>query len=197
MRLSSVFYFGVSVFLALGSVAGTRAHSAPGEDVSRWEGKVVASVEPAGMVRIEKEAILAKVETKPGQPLLGGRVKADIQALFAMGFFDEVEVKVDDAPEGKVKVFYRVKERPVIASLDFEGNDKISADDLKEVIRTKQWSILDLNRVKEDISLLQKHYEEKGYYLAKVTYEVRPSKTKPDEIDLIYSVSDYNKVQIK
>ena len=84
----------------------------------------------------------------------------------------------------------------MIAKLDFEGNERISTSDLQDVVKVKQWSILDVNKVKEDVGLIQKHYEDKGFYLAKVSFEVKKT-DKPDEVQLIYKINDYDKVQIK
>src|SRR5262249_17846002 len=88
-----------------------------------------------------------------------------------------------------------VRERPVISKISFEGNERISTTDLKDVIKVKEWSILDINKVKEDVVLIQKHYEDKGFYLAKVSDVIRQSK--PDEVELVYKIADYEKVQIK
>ncbi len=37
---------------------------------------------------------------------------------------------------------------------------------MKEQIKTKEFNILDISTLKNDVLLLQKHYEEKGYFLA-------------------------------
>ena len=63
------------------------------------------------------------------------------------------------------------------------------------MIKVKEWSILDVNKVKEDVALIQKHYEDKGFFLAKVTFNLKQNK--PDEVELVYKIYDYEKVQIK
>ena len=75
---------------------------------------------------------------------------------------------------------------PVPMSLDpsFEGNDEIDDDDLKEVIKTKEFTILDRTKIQNDQRLLQKHYEEKGFYLAKVESEQRIKDGKKFECDV-------------
>ena len=165
------------------------------EETSRFFGKTVAGVSVEGLKRIEKEAVLAKVGVKVGSELTSDQIKADIQALFNTGYFEDIEVKGEPAGADKVVVVYEVRERPVVAKVDFEGNERISSGDLRDVIKVKDWSILDINKVKEDVALIQKHYEEKGFYLAKVTYDIKV--TKPDEVELTYKVDDYEKVQIK
>ncbi len=163
--------------------------------IEGFAGKIVNAVEIKGIKRIEKDAVLAKLTTKPGQALTAEGVRADIQALFNMGFFDDIEVQGEPAEGGKVNLIYSVRERPVITKIDFEGNERISTSDLKDVIKVKEYSILDVNKVKEDVNLIQKHYEDKGFYLAKVSFEIKP--VKPDEVELTYKVSDYDKVEIK
>lgn len=155
-------------------------------------------IEAKGLKRIEKDAVLAKLTTKPGRILTAESVRSDIQALFVMGFFDDIEVRAAQGAGNTVDLTYVLRERPVISKLTFEGNERISTSDLKDVIKVKEWSILDVNRVKEDVALLQKHYEDKGFYLAKVNFSVRVlDASKPDEVELIYKVNDFDKVQIK
>lgn len=161
----------------------------------KFFGERIARIEIKGLSRIEKDAILSKIETKVGGVVQADVLRSDIQALFSMGYFDDIEVQAEAAGKGEVALIYVVHERPVIAAVDFEGSERISFSDLKDVIKVKQWSILDYNQVKEDLQRIQKHFEEKGYYLAKVTYEVKS--TKPGEVNLFYKVSDYDKVQIK
>ncbi len=161
---------------------------------SEYDGKIIGSIDIDGLKRIEKDAVLAKITSKVGSPLSSTQISNDVQAVFGMGFFDEIDVQGDLVGD-KLAVKFVVRERPVIAKLDFEGNERISTSDLQDVIKVKQWSILDINKVKEDISLIQHHYEEKGFYLAKVTFEVK--QTKPDEVELVYHINDYDKVQIK
>ena len=158
-------------------------------------GKKVDEIQVQGLKRIEKDAILAKLGTQVGVALSKDQVSSDIRALFAMGYFDQIAVSGKELPSGGVQLTLQVKERPVISKVEFEGNEKIATSDLKDVIKTKDWSILDINRVKEDVALLQKHYEDKGYYLAKVNYEI--TTTTPDQVTLIYKINDFDKVQIK
>ncbi len=189
LRILTFFGFAFSA-LCLGWV-----FLAVAADSGAFAGRIVTDIEFKGLKRIEKEAVLAKLVTKPGQPLSSDQVRSDIQALFAMGFFDDIEVQAQSPDPAKVSLTYLVRERPVISKVDFEGNERISTSDLRDVVKVKEWSILDANKVREDVALIQKHYEEKGFYLAKVNFNVR--QTKPDQVELVYRINDYDKVQIK
>ncbi len=158
-------------------------------------GQIVSEIEVRGLKRIEKEAILNKIKSKVNQAVTADRAREDIQAIFSLGYFDDIEVLEEAQTGEKIKLIYIVKERPAISKIDFDGNENIGSSDLKDVIKIKEWSILDLNKVKESAGLIQKHFEEKGYYLAKVSFELK--KESDDEVRLIYKINDYDKIQIK
>jgi outer membrane protein insertion porin family len=175
---------------AIAATPGTQA-------IQAFTDKKVVQIDVQGLKRIEKDAVLAKLITKVGETVSPERVRSDIQALYGMGYFDDIEVRADSV-EGGARLIYSLRERPVISKIAFEGNERLSTSDLKDVIKVKEWSILDVSKVKEDIALIQKHYEDKGFFLAKVNYVIRtPNPEKPDEVELTYKISDYEKVQIK
>jgi outer membrane protein insertion porin family len=183
------------------ATSGWAAPAPSGGDDDRVDssliGKAIGAVEVRGARRIEKDAVSAKLASKPGELLTRVSIREDIRSAFGMGFFDDIEVLAEGMEGGRVRLIIEVRERPVISKVDFEGNERISASDLQEVIKVKEWSILDFNKVKEDVALVQKHYEEKGFYLAKVSFDVQAVKGKKDEVTLTYKVNDYDKVQIK
>lgn len=156
--------------------------------------KVIKSIEVSGLKRIERDAVLNKIQTRVGGKIGRDSIRADIETLHAMGYFDDIEVQADPEGDG-LRVTYVFKERPVVSAIEFDGNERLSESDLKEVTKIKEWSILDLNKVKDDVALIQKHYEDKGFYLAKVGFEI--VSTKADEVKVVYKISDYDKVQIK
>ncbi|MGK5089622.1 outer membrane protein assembly factor BamA, partial [Bdellovibrionota bacterium FG-2] len=159
----------------------------------------IGAVQIKGLKRIEKDAITVKLVSKSGEPLTREKIRSDIEAIFQMGFFDDIAVEggpvAGNVAGDKVDLTYTVKERPAISKIEFDGNERITTNDLREVLKVKEWAIFDVNKVKDDVARIQKHYEDKGFYLAKVNYEVKS--TKPDEVELTYKINDYDKVQIK
>ncbi len=162
---------------------------------SKFYGKTIVDIEIKGNQRIEREAVVGKLQSKKGGKLDREVIRADILAIYEMGYFDDISFLADPSGDG-VLISIAVKERPVISKIEFEGNDRISTSDLQEVIKIKEWSILDINKVKEDVARIQKHYEDKGFYLAKVTHELSKG-AQADQVELIFHVSDFDKVQIK
>lgn len=151
----------------------------------------IVKVEIKGNQKIDRDAILEKIGSKPGETLSSERVREDIIAIHKLGYFDSIQA---DFTSGTL--IYTVKERPAINRIVFFGNDQISTDDLKAVLSVKTYDIYDENLVRESVRKLTKHYEDKGYYLAKVDYSVRPAKDN-DMVELLFRVREYDKVKIR
>jgi outer membrane protein insertion porin family len=176
-------------------VRGALAEVTTEQTVRAFDGFEIGAVEIKGNKRIEQEALLAKISSTKGKLLDREAIRSDIDALFKMGFFDNIVVTGEALGGHATKLIFTVKERPAIAKLEIEGNERIATKDLEDVIKVKEWSILDVNKVREDMALIQKHYEDKGFYLAKVNFDVK--RLKDDEVKLTYKVNDFEKVQIK
>ena len=162
---------------------------------SRADLEKITEVKTVGLHRIERDAILEKIVSKPGKAYLESNTRTDIEALYGMGYFDNIEIRKEGTAASGITLTLSFQERPVISEIVFEGNEKINTSDLEEVIKVKKWSILDINKAQSDVELLQKHYEDKGYYLARANYEIREAKD--GEVKLVYKISDYDKVEIK
>lgn len=162
---------------------------------SRADLEKITEVKTIGLHRIERDAILEKISSKPGKAYLETSIRTDIESLYEMGYFDNIEIRKEGTAASGIILTLSFQERPVINEIVFEGNEKINTSDLEEVIKVKKWTILDINKAQADVELLQKHYEDKGYYLARANYEVREGKE--GEVKLVYKISDYDKVEIK
>jgi outer membrane protein insertion porin family len=96
---------------------------------------------------------------------------------------------------GKNILVISVVERPIIKAISFSGNSEVSTDDLEEQIKIKEYSILNVNKIKSDILALQKYYEEKGFYLASIDFKIK--KINKDNVKLIFKVKEFDKVKVK
>jgi outer membrane protein insertion porin family len=111
-----------------------------------------------------------------------------------MKYFEEVEA-YHKISNGKNILLFKLKEKPIIGKISFSGNDEINDDDLKEQIKTKEFNILDVSTLKNDLLLLQKHYEEKGYFLALANYQIKDNKN--GSVDLKFIIKEWDKVRVK
>ncbi len=158
---------------------------------SNASGVVITEILYRGQKRIESDAIAAKIKTVTGKPLSADLVREDIQALFKTGFFYDVQVYVDGQ-----KLIYQVVEKPSVVEINFEGNVELKSDELLENSGLKVYEILNLGKLKEAVDKIQKMYEDKGYYLAKI--ETQISDVKKDEtVKIQFKIVENDKVKVK
>ena len=155
---------------------------------------IVEDVKVQGNQRIEKEAILAVIRTRPGTELDYEKLDKDLRDIYNMGYFSDVKIEVKDGKKGKIVVFI-VKEKPVIAKIVFEGNKKIKEDKLKKEIGIKLYSMLNYSALRESINKLKDYYTQKGYYNAEISYEV--ISMPKNQVTIKYKIKENKKVYIK
>ncbi len=152
------------------------------------------AVEVEGLKKVEKQAILEKVGSRTGMMLDNYLLRKDIEKIYSLKYFESVEAH-KRVKGGKNTLVFVVKEKPIITKIIFKGNDEIDEDDLKSTIKTKAFAILDVNTIQNDLEGLQKQYEEKGFYLAKVSYQL--NKINDENVELTYNFKEYDKVLVK
>lgn len=154
----------------------------------------VASVEVSGNRYVESAAILANVQSKAGEPFSKKQISRDVRALFATGYF--ADVHVEGFPEaGGTRLVYVVKENPLIATLEIEGNSEVTDKDLKPKLELKAGRVFSAAKLRKDRNTIRKGYLKKGYYQVDVTVE---KKVRDDgRIDLTMHVSEGDITHIK
>jgi outer membrane protein insertion porin family len=154
----------------------------------------VDSIEFTGNRKVESEAIQEKLGTRPDMMLDNYLLRKDLSRIYEMKYFEEVEAYHKIAGDKNILLF-KLKEKPIIGKITFSGNDEINDDDLKEQIKTKEFNILDISTLKNDVLLLQKHYEEKGYFLATASYSVKDNVN--GSVDVVFKIKEWEKVRVK
>ncbi len=152
----------------------------------------VSAIKIEGNKKIEATAIQEKIETPVGKPLDKKVVREDIQRIFDMGFFEDVQVTVENGT-----LIYRVAEKVSISAIDFEGNDEIDDSDLTEKIGIKAFEIVNYGKIQKAISEIQKAYEEKGFLLVGVDFELKPEPKAPQSARLVFKIDEKEKVRVK
>jgi outer membrane protein insertion porin family len=161
----------------------------------------------SGQRKIEKDAILNRIKSVVGKPLSREQVREDIQNLFKSGFFNDVIVSTSKAgvdPKSNVKpgetdslkLEYKVVEKPSIGELKFEGINELKTEEVQEASGVKVFEILNQGKIREANEKIQKFYEDKGYFLAKVEFKIEDIK-KDESVRVIFTVKENEKVKVK
>lgn len=152
--------------------------------------KTIMSLVVKGNKRIEQAAILNKIQSKPGKEFSSKRITRDVKALFETGFFYDIVVEDINGA-----LIYTVTEKPAIKEIEFIGNRAFNDDDLNEVLKFSVNELLDVKKINQAVIDIQKKYEEKGYYLAKVSYEKKSKGIGFEK--LTFKIKENDKVKIR
>jgi outer membrane protein insertion porin family len=130
-------------------------------------GLKIQSIGIEGNQRIEDSAILGRLTVQPGDLITSIIARQQIQRIYDMGFFDDVQVRTESIANG-VLVIFLVKEKPFTVDIVFDGNEELSDDKLKEVVTLQSQVFLDKKEVKASAEKIREEYQIEGYHHAKV-----------------------------
>jgi len=153
----------------------------------------VNEISVQGHRRVQEAVILGRIQTRVGSPFVPARLAEDIRAIFALGFFDDVQMKVEEF-EGGVKVTFVVVERPFVRDILFAGNRRIDTATLQEKIDLKLGSVYNPTEVNRAVERLKEHYEEEGYFEVAITPD---AERLPDgDVSVTFRIAEGRKITI-
>lgn len=143
--------------------------------------------------------MIAKLVTKVGDGFSNEVARQDLEALFKTGFF--YDVIVEKAPiDGGLQITYSVVEKPSVVEILFTGNDEIDSTELNTTAAIKPYEILNMGRVRDAVEKIQKMYEDKGYFLARITPKIEPAGKDglgEQAVRLTFEIQENEKVKVK
>ena len=154
---------------------------------------VIKDITVEGNRRVQEAVILGRVQTKPGSFFNPSQLSEDVRSVFGLGFFDDVQLKVEDF-EGGLKVTFVVVERPFVRDIDFTGNKKLATADLQDKIDLKLGSVYNPVAVQKAKEVLQDHYESEGYFEVQITPEVE--KFSDGDVKVVFSINEGRRISI-
>jgi outer membrane protein insertion porin family len=154
---------------------------------------IVKELTVQGNRRVQEAVILGRASAKVGSPFVPARLADDIRAIFALGFFDDVQAKIEDF-EGGVKLTFVVTERPFVRDINFAGNKRLDAAELQEKLDFKLGAVYNPVEVTRAAEKLKEVYEEQGYFEAGVTPDV--AKLPDGDVSVTFRVVEGRKMTI-
>jgi outer membrane protein insertion porin family len=132
---------------------------------------IVKKIEIKGNLRTETLAILNRIHSKAGKPLSREALAEDLRRVYALGPFQDIQITARRDGDGLILTF-KVKEKPAISEVRFQGHKEVGEDDIKKVVDVKKYGILDPAQVQRNVEKIRELYVEKGFYLAEVEAEI-------------------------
>lgn len=197
------------VFLCLtGTDAFAQEHSSnPADDASDsfskeieqlgsgdLKGLPVVRVETEGNRRVSSDDIRVNIGTRRGMAFDSSRVARDIRALYALGFFSDIQVSVSRVESGVVLKF-KLIEKAAVNEVKLEGNDEIDEDDIKEVLDIEANKPLDVPAIHRNLQKIRDLYAKKGFFLAQVSY--RLEETGENTFDVVFTMRENAEVEVR
>jgi outer membrane protein insertion porin family len=140
----------------------------PGASTEEAEPKVlVAEVAVDGAEGTLLDEVYKAISTKPGRTATRSQLQADVNAIFATGFFSKVRVEPSDTPLG-VRVTFIVQVNPVLQKVQTSGTQVLPAEIVEKTFSPQYGKTLNFKDLQTSIKELNKWYQDNGYVLAQV-----------------------------
>lgn len=154
---------------------------------------IVEDIRIEGLQRVSPGSVFAALPARVGDPMDSLAIRDTIEALFATGFFADIDIERD----GDVLVV-RVEERPVISEVTIEGNDVIPTESLMDNMRENglaEGQIFKPATLDGISRALEREYVAQGHYGADIDPQIRELPRNRIGIDIV--VTEGEKSAIK
>ena len=107
------------------------------------------------------------IVTAPGRTTTRAQLIEDTNAIYATGYFANVEPLAEETPLG-VRVVFLVESNPVVTDVNVRGNEILSQEQVDEFFSDQYGEILNFRQFQDGIDRLNQWYRDRGYVLAQV-----------------------------
>jgi outer membrane protein insertion porin family len=153
----------------------------------------VRDIAVEGNRRIQTPVILNRLQTRIGDAFAPTGLREDVRAIFGLGFFDDVQVRVEEF-EGGVRVIFVVVERPLVREVSFEGNQEVRTEELREKAAVRVGVLYNPVEVQRAVEAVRQRYEEDGFF--GVAISPRTERTPEGDLRVVFRIDEGRKMYI-
>ncbi len=141
---------------------------------------LVAEVNVVGADAEIIDLVYNTIETEPGRTTTRSQLQEDVNAIYATGFFQDVQVTPSDTPLG-VRITFLVEPNPILNQVAVETvpadaeSRVLPPEVIEETFSDGYGEILNLRELQDGIQQLNQWYSDNGYELAQVVGSPRVS----------------------
>lgn len=162
------------------------------------EGMPIREIEFVGLHALPESTLLFYLDIEEGEPFSTQGINDSFHALWEHGLVDDIIMQAEPAGDG-VKVTFTVRERPLVAELEYDGLKRVTNSDILDLIarkriRLQEGDTLDLGELYRLGAAIEDLYAEKGFRLAEVRYNVE--NISPSERRVVFTIDEGDKVRI-
>lgn len=130
------------------------------------QGKITAIV-VRGNENISIDLIISQIASNLGDVFSKENIEKDMKAVFDLGYFKDVRIKLESFRDGYKVVFVVVENLP-IKEISIEGNTVVSEEEMREVMVLQEGQIFCQKILKNDVDRISQLYKDRGYLLINI-----------------------------
>lgn len=161
---------------------------------------LVAEVVVEGVSEELKDIVYATINTEPGRTTTRSQLQEDVNAVYASGFFQNVEVSPGDTSLG-VRITFMVEANPVLNNVSVitvpqrAASEVLPPEKITEFFGNNYGQTLNLRELQQGIIKVNNWYEENGYELAQVVGSPQVSPT--GEVTLVVAEGVIEDIKVR
>lgn len=130
------------------------------------QGKITAIV-VQGNESISKDLIISQIASNLGDVFSKENIEKDMKAIYDLGYFKDVKIKLESFREG-YKVVFEVVENLPLKEIIIEGNTMVSQEEMREVMILQEGQVFSQKILKNDLDRISQLYKDLGYLLINI-----------------------------
>ena len=154
----------------------------------------VSQVQIEGNRRVATAAIRGAISINPGDVVTYEQVDANVRNIYALGGFYNITARVDVVQGSNILIF-ALQELPLVRTLEFRGNKKLSDQKLRDRNNLRPPFIFDHNRVRSSVQELKNAYIKDGYHAVQIDTQMITDGR--GEATLVYQIDEGRKIRIR
>ncbi|WKT80946.1 BamA/TamA family outer membrane protein [Thermosynechococcus sp. PP45] len=128
---------------------------------------LIAEVVVEGATPELEQLVYQVIRTRPGSTTTRTQLQEDTNAIFATGFFADVNAVPSDTPLG-VRITFVVRPYPVLRAVQVAGNQVLTPEKVNEIFAPQIGRTLNLRELQSGIEQINRFYRDNGYILGQV-----------------------------
>ena len=163
--------------------------------VSYSQEYTISYVGVRGNETVDKNLILRVANLSIGMPLTSTATQDVIKGVYSLGLFSDVRIEGDISGDN-IALYIVVDELPHLEEVTYDGNKKVDDEDLDEALQVKIGQVVSPNLLQISVNKMLDIYREKGYFLAEIEPNVKPT-DKKGLVHVTFKIKENRKVKIK
>ena len=153
------------------------------------QSNIINDIQIIGNKRIETATIESFLKLKKGEESTDNNISSSLSSVYATGLFANVTIDNNDGI-----IIVKVIENPIVSEVGFEGNKRISNEDLEKEVNLSKRSVYTKSALQKDVKRILNLYQKSGRFSASVVPKV--IQLSQNRINIVYEIDEGKKSKI-